>query len=68
MLRIRENSDKIILTYKGPKIKSKFRKSLLLEFEIDEETEKAFLDIYGDLMKTIRRKERCINLVILSFQ
>jgi predicted adenylyl cyclase CyaB len=68
MLRIREEGDKIILTYKGPKIESNFRKRPVLEFEIDEETEKAFLDIYCDLMKTIRRERTLYKLgdIVLS--
>jgi predicted adenylyl cyclase CyaB len=68
ILRIREEGNKIILTYKGPKIDSNFRKRPVLEFDIDEETEKAFLDIYGNLVKTIRKERRLYKLgdVILS--
>lgn len=56
ILRIRrENNDKIIFTYEGPKEKHKFRKRPKFEFEIDEETEKSFLAVCGDMVKAIRK-------------
>ena len=57
-LRIREDGDYRTLTYKGPKIESEleFRKKPKFEFEIDKETEKKFLSIYGDKVKTITKK------------
>lgn len=68
ILRIREEGDRKTLTYKGPKIKSQFRERPKFEFEIDADTEEAFLDIYGD-MKKIITKERTLyqlNGVIFS--
>ncbi len=68
ILRIREEGDRRILTYKGPKIESQFRERPKFEFEIDADTEKVFLDIYGDMIKTIR-KERVLyqlNGVVFS--
>ncbi len=59
ILRIREEGDRRILTYKGPKIESQFREKPKFEFEIDTDTEDAFLDIYGD-MKKIITKERTL--------
>ena len=59
ILRIREEGNRKILTYKGPKIESQFRERPKFEFEIDTETEEAFLDIYGDMIKTII-KERAL--------
>lgn len=59
ILRIRQESGKRILTYKGPKIESEFRERPKFEFEIDEQTEQKFLAIYGDCVKIIK-KERTL--------
>lgn len=59
ILRIREEGDHKILTYKGPKIESKFRERPKFEFEIDAETERKFLSMYGDSVKVIK-KERVL--------
>jgi predicted adenylyl cyclase CyaB len=59
ILRIREEGDHKILTYKGPKIESKFRERPKFEFEIDTETERKFLSMYGDSVKVIK-KERVL--------
>ena len=59
LLRIREEGRKKTLTYKGPKIESQFREKPKFEFDIDTNTEEAFLDIYGDMTKTIT-KERIL--------
>jgi len=53
ILRIRNEGKHKILTYKGPRVDSEFRKRPKFEFEIDEETERIFLSIYGDKIKTI---------------
>jgi adenylate cyclase len=53
ILRIRNEGMHKVLTYKGPRVESEFRKRPKFEFEIDEETEKRFLSIYGDQIKTI---------------
>lgn len=62
ILRIREEGTKKILTYKGPKIESHFRERPKFEFEIDADTENAFLDIYGDMTKTIIKKRTLYQL------
>lgn len=59
ILRIRDEGDHKILTYKGPRVESEYRKRPKFEFEIDEETEKKFLSIYGGKVKAIR-KERVL--------
>ena len=55
ILRIREEGDHQILTYKGPKIESEFRERPKFEFEIDKETAKKFIELYGDKTKTISK-------------
>ncbi len=68
ILRIREEGGKKTLTYKGPQNNSEFRERAKFEFDIDDDTEKAFLNIYGSMSKTIA-KERTIyqlNGVIFS--
>ena len=55
ILRIREEGGHRILTYKGPKIESKFRDRPKFEFEIDPETENKFLSMYGDSVKVIKK-------------
>jgi len=59
ILRIREEGKKKTLTYKGPKIESQFRERPKFEFDIDADIEETFLDIYGDMQKTIT-KERTL--------
>lgn len=62
ILRIREESGHRILTYKGPKIEGKFRERPKFEFEIDEETEKKFLSIYGKSVKVIKKERTLYQL------
>jgi len=62
ILRIREEGDKIILTYKGPKSVSEFRRRPKFEFEIDKDTENKFLSIYGGKVKTIIKKRELYQL------
>jgi len=62
ILRIREEGNKRILTYKGPKMESEFRKRPKFEFEIDNDTEKKFLSIYGDKIKTIKKERTLFEL------
>jgi len=62
ILRIREEGNKRILTYKGPKMESDFRKRPKFEFEIDNEIEKKFLSIYGDKIKTIKKERTLFEL------
>jgi len=59
ILRIRDEGDHKILTYKGPRVKSEYRKRPKFEFEVDGETEEKFLSIYGEQIKSIR-KERIL--------
>ncbi len=56
ILRIRDEGNRKTLTYKGPRIESQFRERPKFEFDIDADTEKAFLGIYGDMKKTITKK------------
>ena len=60
ILRIREEADRIILTYKGPKAESEYRKRPKLEFDIDKETIKSFLSIYGSCVEDVIKKNRVI--------
>lgn len=62
ILRIRDEGKHKILTYKGPRVESKFRKRPKFEFEIDEETEKRFLQIYGDQIKIIMKDRTLYQL------
>jgi len=62
ILRIREEGNRKILTYKGPKIKSQFRERPKFEFDIDADTEEAFLGIYGDMAKTIKKERTLYQL------
>lgn len=62
ILRIREEGGYRILTYKGPKIESKFRERPKFEFEIDEETEKKFIVIYGNSAKVIKKERTLYQL------
>lgn len=61
-LRIREEGTRRTLTYKGPKVESQFRERPKFEFDIDEETEGAFLEIYGDMQKTIIKERTLYQL------
>lgn len=70
-LRIRsEGGRNVILTYKGPRVTSEFsRKRPKFEFEIDVETMKKFLLLYGWRTKVIEKKDRelyCLDGVIFS--
>lgn len=60
ILRIREEADRIILTYKGPKLDSDYRKRPKLEFDIDKDTAKSFLSIYNDYIENRIEKHRTI--------
>lgn len=55
-MRIRHEADRIIWTYKGPKLhgESLIRRPKY-EFEIDKKTEDAFLKIYGNEIKVIKK-------------
>ncbi len=55
-LRIREEWNNATLTYKWPPIESQHRERAKLEFEIDTETRDAFLWIYWDLNKVIKKQ------------
>lgn len=61
IIRIREQGKNKYFTYKGPKIKSDYTKRVNFSFDIDKETEKVFLKIYGKKQKTII-KERTFYL------
>ena len=55
-LRIREEAGTISFCYKGPDSDEPgIRERPKLEFEIDAETEKSFLEIYGSRIRTIRK-------------
>jgi len=62
ILRIREEGNRKILTYKGSKIESQFRERPKFEFDIDADTEEAFLGIYGDMCKTITKERTLYQL------
>lgn len=62
LLRIREESNHRILTYKGPRIESPYRERPKFEFEIDGDTEGKFLAIYGDRVKTIKKERTLYQL------
>ncbi len=55
-LRIREEGDKRVLTYKGPKKDGEVSQRSKFEFEIDKDTEDKFLGIYGDKVRTIKKQ------------
>jgi len=67
ILRIREEGKRKTLTYKGPKIESQFRERPKFEFDINTDTEEAFLDIYGDMKKTITKERTLYQLDGLVF-
>lgn len=63
ILRVREESESKILTYKGPKVTGKtYRERPKFEFEIDDETEQGILGIYGDSIKTIEKDRTMYQL------
>lgn len=62
LLRIREEADKRVLTYKGPNLEGDVRKRPSIEFDIDQETEDSFLKIYGDKLKTIIKERSTFEL------
>ena len=68
MLRIREESGLKLLSYKGPKIESSFRRRPKFEFEIDNETEDKFISLYGDQFKVIKKQRTLYKVqgVVLS--
>lgn len=62
-LRIREEADSIIVTYKGPKDPaSSFRKRYKCEFVIDNEIKERFLALYGSEIKTIKKTRTIYQL------
>ncbi len=67
ILRIRQEGDHKILTYKGPMMESEYRKRPKFEFEINEETNKKFLSIYGDQIKEIRKERTLYELEGIIF-
>jgi len=62
MLRIREDGEKRILTYKGPDLGTSYRDRPKFEFEIDEDTESKFLPLYGNKIKVIRKTRTLYQL------
>jgi len=60
-IRIRSESGRLILGYKGPKIDSDVRKRPKFEFEIDDETERYVRSMY-DMTKTIAKKRTLYQL------
>lgn len=62
ILRIREEGKHRILTYKGPKLESRYRRRPKFEFEVDEDTEKKFLTICGGRLKTIEKERTLYRL------
>lgn len=67
ILRIRDENGHKVLTYKGPKTESEYRVRPKFEFEIDDETEKSFLSIYGEQVKFIRKERVMYQLDGLIF-
>ncbi len=55
MIRIREEAGKSILTYKGPRMDSEFRKRPKFEFELSEGAMRKFMLVYGSRFKTIEK-------------
>ncbi len=62
ILRIREEGALFILTYKGPKVRSSFRKRPKFEFEITEEVKNKFLALYGNCIKTVKKTRELFQL------
>lgn len=67
ILRIREEDGYRVLTYKGPKIESKYGERPKFEFEIDKETENKFLSIYGERIKNIKKERKLYRLDGVEF-
>lgn len=68
MLRIRDEADRHILTYKGPRdTQSEYRKRPKFEFEIDGQTKDAFLGIYGEMVKKIGKERTLYQLDGVTF-
>lgn len=67
ILRIRDENDRKIFTYKGPRTESEFGKRPKFEFEIDGETENKFLSIYGDKIKIIKKERILCRLNAIMF-
>lgn len=55
-LRLREDGEVIILTYKGPHRDSQFRERPKFECRLDAETRDKFLAMYGNQVKVISKK------------
>jgi len=56
IMRIREEGEDVILTYKGPKNpESEFRERPKFEFKINKKIKDKFLPFYGDEMKIIKK-------------
>ena len=68
ILRIRQEDGHTILTYKGPKVESEMRERPKFEFEIDSESAKKFIALYGDKVKTISKDRMLYQLdgIVLS--
>jgi uridine kinase len=66
-LRIREESGRKILTYKGPKKDTSIRQRPKFEFQIDDDTESKFLDIYGDKVKVVNKQRDVYQYKSLVF-
>lgn len=69
MLRIRDEAGIKILTYKGPRTETEeMRVRPKFEFEIDPETEKSFLEVYGSNVKVIQKNRKLyeMNGVVFS--
>jgi len=68
-LRIREEGDRTIFTYKGPQVESNFRERPKFEFEINADIKDKFLGIYGDSVKVITKNRTMYSMdgVIFSF-
>ncbi len=67
ILRIRDEGSKKTLGYKGPQTESSYRERAKFEFEIDQETEEAFLKIYGEKRKTIIKNRTIYSLEDVFF-
>ncbi len=67
-VRIREEgSGYRSFTYKGPKEKSKYRQRAKIEFEIDDETKRKFLAIYGQEVKIVEKYRELYHMAGIVF-
>jgi uridine kinase len=67
-VRIREEESGFrSFTYKGPKEKSEYRQRPKIEFEIDDETKRKFLAIYGQEVKIVEKYRELYHLDGLVF-